>query len=154
MEYETNEAERAAKLRAAERAAAEERAQIKAEKKALRKKKAKRRRGAFSDAMGDVLDFLDDYKFTVINVLFILINITLCVLMCMGLAEVSDLYKHVAKICFYVGIGTCIVSVILGIVALSSDEDGGFVVFLNFSVFVVDFALFVIGAIALFVIVL
>ncbi|MCM1545835.1 MAG: hypothetical protein NC033_02245 [Clostridiales bacterium] len=151
MEYD-NAAERAAKLRAAERAAAEEKAKEKARKTAVRKKKSRARRAAFTNGMEDFFEFIADNKFSIINVLFILANITLCVLMCLGLANVSDLFRHIAKICFFIGIGTLIISVIMGIVALNDDDDG-FEFASAIALFVVDFAMFVIGFIALFVVV-
>lgn len=151
MEYD-NAAERAAKLRAAERAAAEEKAKEKARKTAMRRKKSRARGEAFKDAMGSFFEFIADNKFSIINVLFILINIPLCVLMGMGLANVSDLYIHIAKICFYIGIGTLIISVIMGIVALN-DDDSDFQGVSAIILFVVDFAMLVIGFLTLFIVV-
>ena len=149
MEDESNAAERAAKLRAAERAAEQERAENKARKKDSRKKKARARNEAFLYGLSNFGEFLSDYKFEILSVIFILIDIALCVLMCLGIAYMGPLYDRIAIICFYIGIGAAVLSAIVAIAYANYDDLN----FLNLVLIFFTVALVVIGAIVLFVLI-
>ena len=125
MEDESNAAERAAKLRAAERAAAQE----KAEKRSKRLKK-------------------------VLGVLILLINIALCVLLGLGalfglgVTWLPQICNRIAIICFYIDIGAVIVSVIFAFYYYCDcDEE---LDFLNIMIILSIIVMVVLGAVVLF----